>query len=93
MTAQLTYSTKKNAEPIPASEGVKDRFRKEYKRQDKKEPFRLFVATPSKPKVHLFSIKEDAKDTFNEYRGTARILTDMKTGDIIDYSNGVLEKV
>ena len=89
MNAKLTYSTKKNAELIPASEGDKDKFRKEYKRQDKKEPFRLFVATAGKPKAHLFSTKEDAKDAFNEYKGTPRVLMDMKTGNIIDCSNGV----
>lgn len=84
MAAKLEYSTKEK-EIIPADEVFKETFRSDYRKQDALTPFRLFVATPGRPKIHLFRTREYAIDGFNEYDGVTRLLMDMRTGDIIKY--------
>lgn len=86
MAAKLEYSTKEK-EIIPADEAFKETFRSYYRKQDRITPFRLFVAAPGKPIIHLFSTKDAAAEEFDEFAGLARILMDMNTGGIIKYAD------
>ena len=82
MNAQFVTSTKpsKNLSVMDQKERMK--FKSEYQKQDAQTPFRLFVAMPGKPKVHLFRTLKGGLEGFDEYKGVNRILMDMRNGAI-----------
>lgn len=86
MTAKLTYTTRRQYTVALADEKTKGNIRKEYIKQDKESPFRLFVATSGRPTIHLFKTKEWAESGFDEYTGVTRILMDMRSGHILKYA-------
>lgn len=88
---KLAYSTR-NTKPtfIPASEEYKDAYRKDNDKTDKTHPYRVFIKENSTHRVVRCGTKKKAMDVFIDTNPTETvILTDMRTGHIIEYRHAV----
>lgn len=84
---KLAYSTR-NTKPtfIPASEEYKDAYRKDNSKIDKIRPYRVFIKEHSAHRVVKCETKKKAMDVLSSTKPTETvILTDMRTGQIIEY--------